>query len=374
MGTREQRVKQCIKKARLAALIATVIGAGCVAVPQAPAREEGTYRDCKIAFTSDRDGNEEIHIMNSDGSEQKNLTNNGARDAFPSWSPDGKKIAFVSDRDGELDIYIMNADGSKQKKVTRSVDNIFGPSWSPDGKRIAFVCDKRMGYQIHVINADGGEHKNLTSRYSQFGIFSWSPDGQSIVFEKDGQIYLVNADGSGERKLTDKPGFQLFPSWSPDGKRIALLLQTDAKRLDIYVINPDGRELKNLTNSPTYSHYAPWPFPLPGSVLFPWSPEGDKIAFMILTRQNTDGPGTDIYVMNADGSEQKRLTDTGDNGNPLWSPDGKKIAFTSGRDGYAAIYIMNPDGSDQKRLTDAPGNDYLPSWSPFLNATIETDE
>ncbi len=85
----------------------------------------------KIAFTSKRDGNYEIYVMNADGSEQKRLTNNCAADERASWSPDGKKIAFESNRHGNREIYVMNADGSEQKRLTNNSAADLYPSWSP---------------------------------------------------------------------------------------------------------------------------------------------------------------------------------------------------------------------------------------------------
>src|SRR6185503_7112081 len=92
----------------------------------------------RIAFDSNRTGNDEIFVMNADGSNQINLSNNPAHDNNPSWSPDGKKIAFVSNRDGNDEIYVMNADGSNQTRLTNNGSADRTPSWSPDGTKIAF--------------------------------------------------------------------------------------------------------------------------------------------------------------------------------------------------------------------------------------------
>jgi Tol biopolymer transport system component len=117
--------------------------------------------DGKIAFSSDRDGNTEIYVMNAqDGSNQTRLTDNAASDEFPSWSPDGTKLAFTSDRDGNTEIYVMNAqDGSNQTNLTIDSATDEFPSWSPDGTKIAFVT----GADIYVMNAqDGSNQTNLT--------------------------------------------------------------------------------------------------------------------------------------------------------------------------------------------------------------------
>ena len=97
-----------------------------------------TTSNSKILFSSSRDGNSEIYIMNMDGSNQKRITNNEFYDGDATWSPDGTKIAFVSDRDGDPEIYIMNADGTNVKRITNSPGEDNSPEWSPDGSMIAF--------------------------------------------------------------------------------------------------------------------------------------------------------------------------------------------------------------------------------------------
>ncbi|MCJ7435292.1 MAG: zinc-ribbon domain-containing protein, partial [Anaerolineales bacterium] len=95
----------------------------------------------RIAFVSNRDGNAEIYVMETNGSNQTRLTNNfeQMQDGFPAWSPDGQKIAFVSNRDDKDEIYVMNADCSNQIRLTDNQAGDYYPDWSPDGKKIAFV-------------------------------------------------------------------------------------------------------------------------------------------------------------------------------------------------------------------------------------------
>jgi len=92
----------------------------------------GSPDGTRIAFQSNRDGNYEIYVMDADGSNQTNLTNNPADDMFPVWSPDGTKIAFMSNRDGNWEIYVMNADGSNQTNLTNNIGDDMYPMWSPD--------------------------------------------------------------------------------------------------------------------------------------------------------------------------------------------------------------------------------------------------
>ena len=119
----------------------------------------------RIAFESDRGWHWEIYVMDNDGGNQRNLSNNPAEDMDPSWSPDGKWIAFASDREAEwpnYDIYVMGANGGNQRRLTNDRHNDRSPSWSPDGKRIAFVSTRDGNAGIYVMDADGGNQRRLT--------------------------------------------------------------------------------------------------------------------------------------------------------------------------------------------------------------------
>ena len=120
----------------------------------------------RIAFESDRDGNWEIYVMEVDGGNQQNLSNNPGDDKDPSWSPDGKRVAFVSKRDGNAEIYVMDTDGENQQRLTENPNNDWSPSWSPNGERIVFVSDRdgHLGYEIYVVDADGGNQHRLTQQ------------------------------------------------------------------------------------------------------------------------------------------------------------------------------------------------------------------
>ncbi|WP_346817878.1 NTTRR-F1 domain [Bacillus paramobilis] len=266
----------------------------------------------KIAFTSTRDGNAEIYVMNADGSNQTRLTNNAASDSDPAWSPDGQKIAFSSTRDGNNEIYVMNADGTNQTRLTNNVAFDLNPAWSPDGQKI---------------------------------VFSSNRDGNT-------EIYVMNADGTNQTRLTNNPADDRDPTWSPDGQKIAFTSLRDGND-EIYVMNADGTNQTRLTNN------------LANDRESTWSPDGQKIAFTSFRDVNLNGA---IYVMNANGTNQTRLTNNSSASDlaPTWSPDGQKIAFLSTRDGNPEIYVMNADGTNQIRLTNNLASDLNPAWSPFM--------
>ena len=183
----------------------------------------------KIAFSSDRDGNYEIYVMNPDGTNATRLTNNTAIDDFPDISPDGSKITFESNRSGSSEIYVMNADGSSQTRLTFSGSNT-NPAFSPDGTKIVFISTRSGGRGVWVINSDGtGETQLATFTANGGGRPHFSPDGSKIVFDWDisfggslrGQIFIMNADGSSLLNITNNSSIDDYdPAYSPDGTKI----------------------------------------------------------------------------------------------------------------------------------------------------------
>lgn len=224
--------------------------------------------------------------------------------------------------------------------------------------------------EIYVINADGTGQTRITNNGYDDRFPSWSPDGSKIAFESSNSsgaynIFVINADGGNQTQLTNStyPYVNLDPAWSPDGSKIAFVSDRDGSgKSEIWVMNTDGSNPLRLTTSVRYETgtinavYSQAREPI-------WSPDGTKIAFSSYRDGNFN---LDIYVMKADGSDQTRLTThPSDDRDPTWSPDGSKIAFTSTRDNNHEIYGMNADGSNQVNLTNyRSGNDFQPAWSP----------
>ena len=235
----------------------------------------GVDAQARIVFMSDRDGNREIYVMDNDGGNQRRLTNNRDADSSPSWSPDGKRIAFASDREGRVnihgiptyDICVMDANGGNRRNLTNNPSNDSSPSWSPDGKRIAFASDRGgplLYFDIYVMDADGANQQRLTENRKNDWHPSWSPDGKRIVFASDGKgdlenfdIYVMDADGENQQRLTNNRVDDGSPSWSPDGERIAFSSKREGN-YEIYVMDANGANQQNLTNNPYFNVSPAW--------------------------------------------------------------------------------------------------------------------
>ena len=272
----------------------------------------------KIVFVSERDGNQEIYVMNADGSGQTRLTDNAAFDTSPSWSPDGSQIAFSSDRDGDWDIYKMNADGSSVVQLTDDPATDSISAWSPDGRRIAFGTyrDGGGGESIYVMDADGS-------------------DPVQVLHYDDGWLFCC-------------------PDWSPDGTQIAA---ASAPFLDIYLVNVDSGEITRLEHSGRDS----WPS---------WSPDGTRIAFSGTHANGYPPSGNsdyDLFVMTPDGTHEFDITDEPSKEDaPSWSPDGLFVTFSSDRGDNTDIYSIGVDGTQLVRLTEHSAWDGRPDWQRLL--------
>ena len=209
----------------------------------------------RLAFVSDAS----IQTRNPDGTGLQPLVDYGF---FPAWSPDGNKLAFISPVTGNNNVYVINADGTGTTQLTFNTGDVgvTSPAWSPDGSKIAFQND--LDGKIYVMDSDGTDVTPLTSTADGFNAGpSWSPNGAKIAFmtTRHGgypEIYVMNADGTNQTRLTNDFDLDFDPSWSPDGSKI-LFMHDDAAASgdwpDIYVMNPDGTGATNLTNTALFA-------------------------------------------------------------------------------------------------------------------------
>ena len=264
----------------------------------------GAPKTAQIVFRAHgRDGNQsDIYVMGINGGRQRNLTKHAiANEVHPAWSPDGRKIVFVSDRDGNSNIYVMDTDGKNVQRLTDHPLKDNKPAWSPDGKKIAFNARQhdQKNFDIYVMDADGKNVQRLTNHPASDTDPAWSPNGRKIAFdsgrEGNTDIYVMDADGGNMRRLTHHLAFEIMPAWSPNGRKIAFVSYGQGRDSEIYIMDADGENIVQLTTCPAQ-------YPV-------WSPDGKQLVFE--SNKNPDGvPNSDpeIYVIDANGENERQLT------------------------------------------------------------------
>jgi Tol biopolymer transport system component len=297
----------------------------------------------------------------------------------PQTSLNTGRIAFASS--GQ--IFLVNPDGSGLTQLTQTSSEVHNdqPALSPDGQRLAFVSKQGSESSLNVINSDGTGLLTLTSnRNSDDSEPAWSPDGRQIAFVRgfdpsaNGianfttcgfEIYVINSDGTSSTptNLTEGAG-GTDPSWSPDGALIAFATSRDGN-FEIYTLNVGSHKVERLTQTEANEAEPTW------------SPDGTQILYArgYVTDSFNCGfahtglglpefqSGSDIYRMSADGQSQTRVTETENNFDPTWSPDGTAIAFVSFRNNETQIYVIDPFHKEDYKITSGPGIKSSPSWS-----------
>ena len=233
------------------------------------------------------------------------------------------------------------------------------PAWSPDGARIAFYSERDGNAEIYVMKADGSGVTRLTDTKADEGYPAWAPDGRTITFDSDRDgnfdIFAMNADGSNVRALTKHPARDVSASWSPNGGKIVFMSDRDGG-FDAYEASPiAGADATRVTRT--------------GTTWFPvFSPDGRTLAFHVERDVFTapdGGPSTGLGAGGLTHSLRRLTTDPANGMYPSWSPDGTRIAFMSWRNGKTELFTMNADGSDQKKLLSMDRGDAVdPRWSP----------
>ncbi|PKN93755.1 MAG: hypothetical protein CVU44_08035 [Chloroflexi bacterium HGW-Chloroflexi-6] len=279
-----------------------------------------------------------IYITNALGNPITQLSANDDWDVEPVLSPDGTKIAFECHRPN-FGLCVMNSDGTNRIRIPETGGRPMFPNWSPNSQKVVFEDNG-----IYAVNSDGLGLERLTdSNAHDYWEPVWSPDGSKIAYVViDGdnwEIYTMNSNGTEKVNLTNHPGSDSSARWSKDSAYI--FFDSDRSGDDeIYRMNVDGTNVVNLTNSPETDEYL-------GEI----SPDGQKIVFSVHPRDLAPQE-IDVYTMNGDGTGRTRLTKTSDyDSDPIWSPDGKFIAFVSGRSGEWLVYMMTSEGKSQTKLS-----------------------
>jgi len=251
---------------------------------------------------------------------------------------------------------VVTDDGASPGTPVGVPANVAGP-W-----RLVFASEGagRRGLDVYSATVPSGEPRLLAGIDVRDDFSpSLSPDGRWLAYRRnpfrgdEGDIYLASIGGGKQLNLTHSPGVADWsPSWSPSGEEIAFF-SNEMSGLDIWVMNRDGSDKRRLTDDPALDEYPTW------------SPDGDRLAF-----QSTRESGFDIYVMGSDGQDPTNITrHPSEDKWAAWSPDGEWIAFVSERDGSDDVFVCRPDGSDARNLTATPDlQESHPAWLP--NGTL----
>ncbi len=274
----------------------------------------------------------------------------------PRISPDGRFIAYQvqetnwTDNAFENEIYIANPATGERYQLTNAKKSSFAPTWSPDSKRLAFISDRDGKNQLYVITPTGGEAVQLTNLETGVNSFDWAPDGRRIAF--------TAADPKSKERKEREEKYGEYEVVENDYNFIHLWL------LDV---TTEGKmpEAKRLTEGATFTVGA-----------FNWSPDSSRLAFSATKDADLGSSYTaDIYVLNVSDKSLKKIVDTkGGDTNPVWSPDGKQLAYetTNGREFFfyqnSFIAIVPSDGGAPQLLTES--FDELPRLMTWTNDGI----
>lgn len=267
----------------------------------------------RIIFTCTRGEINQLCIINADGTNLRRLAEHYAHDYYPSFLPQGGTILFASNRNGSFDIYMMMLSNNKLYQLTRDIGNSFAPGFSPDGKWILFINRPAEG---------------------------------------PASLWLMESTGKNPRILYSGDGAIVGADWSPDGNTIAFIMAVE--QADVYeIFSLDMNDLQKTPRRLTRDLAG-----ITGSL--DWSPDGK---FLLLCA----GPSgdKDIFQLDVASGAIIQLTDGGNNAAASYSPDSQWIAFNTLRNnGQADLFIMKADGTYQRQLTDDPEPDWQPQWEP----------
>ncbi len=325
----------------------------------------------RISFirTSPEGTKRDLFVVNPDGTNQQQVTQDILMDGITDWSPDGRYIIAQATMEGESRI-IKIAVGPNNKageilQLTADAkgDSVF-PSWSPDGKQIVFQSKREGGdYQVFLMDADGSNKRRVSDGKGYAGQPAWSPNGESIAYvtgesAKAAVKELVRAPSAGgaTQTITKLGSTVSSPRWTPDGKTIVFLQGVGEREQAIVAVPAEGGDTRTVV-------------PAGSNVGLKVSPTEERVVYYRVLTDNPQG-GTDVYTAPLAGGTPNNLTPGAyEDYSPAWSPDGKQLTWTSNRTGADGqgrqhkIVTANADGSGVKVVSTGEGDDFQPLWA-----------
>ena len=274
------------------------------------------------------------------GAEKAPLVN-----GLPAASADCARIAFVSNRAGGDQVFLIGSDGAHERQLTRSPGDKGDLAWSRDNREVLYSTFADGTGHLWASDLAGKSERPIASVPGRAP--TASPDGRRVLYMSGDwshtRLMAADRDGSHERQITDGSAIAWNGHWSPDGRHIAFTSRTDPKGdLAIYVVDADGGGRRQLSRFPAGAGNVQWPI---------WSPDGRRLAVQVNAR---GGGAAQIWVLDAATGEARQLTPPGGpylDETPSWCGDGRRLAFQSNRSGSTQVWMMNADGSDARQIT-----------------------
>jgi dipeptidyl aminopeptidase/acylaminoacyl peptidase len=319
-----------------------------------------------VAFTINRidlarnAGNTDIWLVPMAGGIPRQLTQSDKRDNNPRWSPDGKKLAFISSRDGNPQVWIMELTGGQPHKVTSISTGADGVIWSRDGKYLAFTSEVYPDCADDACNAKRDQASEASKVKAKIFTRLLYRHWDSWKDGKRTHIFVVSAEGGAPRDLTpgdfDAPPFSLGgPSdydFSPDGKELCFARNTDkveatSTNVDLWTVAVLGGQPKKITSNPAYD----------GSPLY--SPDGKYIAYRAQRRPGFEADRFELMLYDRASGKSLSVTSGLDRaaGGMAWAPDSRSIYFSAEDEGFSSIYRAGVNAGAPARLTEKSFND-----------------
>ena len=266
--------------------------------------------------------------------------------SLPHVSPNGEQIAFSSNRNGTDDLFVINSDGSKPTQVTNTPEHEGFVTWTPDSKAILFYVLKEGVSTIFRLDLKS-QNQEVIGRVPGRSP-TLSPDGTQLLYASGSwtemSLFLSPISGENPKQINDGKSIAWNTAWSPNGKQFAFTGRTGPKsELAVFVANADGTQVRRVSDVPLEEGAAQWPV---------WSNDGRWLAIQVGSRVKKNS--AHIWLVEVATGKSRKLAAHEEaylDETPSWFPDGKRLAFQSDRTGRMEVWIMNVDGTNPRQLT-----------------------